>query len=71
MRIDRFGNIVTSFRETLLEQAEGGFLLLTGKLQVSSRAEAYGQAEGGKAFAIVGSSGPILWMRPAFYPVMD
>ena len=59
LRLDRFGNIVTSFPETLLEQAEGGFLLLAGKLQVSSRAEAYGQADGGKAFAIAGSSGYI------------
>ena len=57
LRIDRFGNIVTSFPVALLEQAEGGFLLLAGKLQVSSRAEAYGQAEAGNAFAIAGSSG--------------
>ena len=59
LRIDRFGNIVTSFREELLPQVGTSFLLLTGKLEVSSRAEAYGQAEGGKAFAIAGSSGYI------------
>ena len=57
LQIDRFGNMVTSFPEKLLPPGGGGFLLLAGNLQVSSQAEAYGQAEAGQAFAIAGSSG--------------
>jgi S-adenosylmethionine hydrolase len=59
LTIDPFGNIVTSFREKLLPPSGTSFLLLTGKLEVSTRAEAYGEAELGAAFAIVGSSGYI------------
>ena len=59
LRVDQFGNIVTSFREELLPPTNAGFLLLTGKLEVSSRAEAYDEAETAKAFARAGSSGYI------------
>ena len=59
LMIDQFGNIVTSFREELLPPSSTNFLLLTGRQEVTSRAEAYDEAEPGTVFAIVGSSGYI------------
>ena len=48
--IDQFGNIVTSFREELLPPSSTNFLLLTGRQEVTSRAEAYDEAEPGTVF---------------------
>lgn len=54
LHIDRFGNIVTSFRPEDVENSDG---LRVGNLTVRNWAESYADAPGAGAFLIVGSSG--------------
>ena len=54
LHVDRFGNLVTSFRASDLPE---GASLALGDRNVSSRASAYASIPAGRLFLIVGSSG--------------
>jgi hypothetical protein len=62
LRVDRFGNLVTSVREADLGMAFDGVPFETLDIRIGSRlvdetARTYGLAPPGKAFALLGSGG--------------
>lgn len=59
LNIDRFGNIVTSFKPSELAGLAGGFTLSVGSLKVSRRIDSYAEAQAGEPFLIAGSSGHV------------
>lgn len=54
LHVDRYGNVVTSFRESDLAACEG---LAVGEREIRRRASSYATAPAGEPFLIVGSSG--------------
>lgn len=54
LHVDRYGNVVTSFRAADLAASEG---LAVGEREIRRRASAYATAPAGEPFLIVGSSG--------------
>ncbi|MBZ5623299.1 MAG: SAM-dependent chlorinase/fluorinase [Acidobacteriia bacterium] len=58
LKIDRFGNIITNFRESdFAGLAQGSFSLLIGLAEICAVAGTYAEASPGELFVIAGSSG--------------
>jgi S-adenosylmethionine hydrolase len=59
MKVDKFGNLITSFRASDLPQLSNGtsFQITVGQKQVTKLNTAYAQGAPGELFAIIGSMG--------------